>query len=138
MRIANQKAMQFKQGYIGPAHILLGLLNEESEDALKLLAAVGIDRQISRAAVAELARIRSERAATEALASMRAPKVRAKYVIERALDENRDLGQGQIGVGHILLGLLRSDDKELTQILTCQGVTLEKTRTAIRTLLSPE
>jgi ATP-dependent Clp protease ATP-binding subunit ClpC len=134
MRIANQQAMRFRQDYIGPEHVLLGLCEVESEDASKLLATIGIDVQKLRAAVEELAWIRSEKAAVEALASISAPKGLRK-VIENAMDETRELGHDDVGVGHILLGLLRFDDQEVNQIVTREGVTLDTARTAIHDLL---
>jgi ATP-dependent Clp protease ATP-binding subunit ClpC len=134
MRIANQQAMRFQQDYIGPEHVLLGLFEVESEDASKLLATLSVNLQKSREAVEELARIRSEKAAVEAIGSIPAPKG-LKKIIENAMDETRDLGNNDVDIGHILLGLLRFEDQELTQILTRQGVTLEAARTAIQNLL---
>jgi DNA-binding transcriptional regulator YhcF (GntR family) len=57
---------------------------------------------------------------------------RAKKVLEFAIAEARDPKPGPVSGEHMLLGLLREEKGIAAQVLTSLGVTLERTRAAIR------
>jgi len=60
---------------------------------------------------------------------------RAKKVLELAMIEARQLGQGYIGTEHILLGLIREGEGIAAQVLTGLGADAEKVRSEVTGLL---
>lgn len=60
---------------------------------------------------------------------------RAKKVLELSMREARDLGHSYVGSEHLLLGLVAEEKGIAAQILMAAGVTLDVTRSAIRTIL---
>ena len=59
----------------------------------------------------------------------------AKRVIESALAEARSLGHNYVGTEHLLLGLLQDSDSQAARLLAMRGLTLEKVRQAVLSIL---
>jgi len=55
----------------------------------------------------------------------------ARTVVVRAEEEAKELGHGQVGTEHLLLGVLRAEGETAAQILKRLGVELEPTRAGI-------
>ncbi len=55
----------------------------------------------------------------------------ARAVVVRAQEEAKELGHGQIGTEHVLLGLLHAKDETAARVLKRLGVELEPTRAEI-------
>ncbi|MBI5369544.1 MAG: ATP-dependent Clp protease ATP-binding subunit [Planctomycetes bacterium] len=132
MSIARQEAQRFNHEYIGTEHILLGLVQEGSGIAAKVLKNLDVD----------LKKIRQE---VEKLIPHGPPTVtmgqlpftpRAKRVLELAQEEANNLGHDYIGTEHLLLGLLRENEGVAAQVLMNLGMKLEDVREEVLEVLN--
>ncbi len=74
VELANQEADRLQHNYLGPEHVLVGILRQDSSRAARVLRAHGLDLEAARAAVNRLVDQgilpRPERSDTELLASL--------------------------------------------------------------------
>jgi ATP-dependent Clp protease ATP-binding subunit ClpA len=116
--LAQNEARDLRHDYIGPEHILLGLVDEGGGVAAKALEAVGI----SAAAVRENVVAAVGQGEAELSAGGHIPFTeQTKQVLELSLRESLQLGCNYIGTEHILLGLLRQPDSTAARVLTDLG-----------------
>ncbi len=120
---AQEEAKRLGHGYIDTEHILLGIVDDESGMAAKVLANLGVPLAKVRAAV-EFVVGKGERRATGEISL--AP--RAKRAIEIAVDEARRLNSSYIGSEHLLLGLLGGKEGVACNVLENFGITLDRAR----------
>jgi ATP-dependent Clp protease ATP-binding subunit ClpC len=128
--LAQQVAAQHSHDYVGTEHLLLGVVQEGGNLALKVLTALDIEPDD----------LLSELVASLGPASKRirdpAPFTRlAKKALELAATEARALGHNYIGCEHLLLGVLATEDGLASQVLRRMGVELHTTRRAVITAL---
>jgi len=121
---AQGEAQRLGHNYIDTEHLLLGLTQQESGVASKVLANLGISQIKVQSAVEFLIGKGQKPSTTDEVGL--AP--RAKKVIEFAIDEARRLNASYIGAEHILLGLLRENEGIAHTVLENLGVTLDKAR----------
>ncbi len=124
LALAQDEAIRFNHNYMGPEHLLLGLVREGEGVAARALDALGIDMMKIRKGV-ELAVGRGDATTSPSEITL---SPRTKKLIELAVDESRKLGHSHVGTEHLLLGLIRDDGSMACEILKAQGVTLEKIR----------
>ena len=110
--LAQEEARALKHVRMGTEHILLGLLREEHGLAARLLGALEITVDDTRAHVVRLAGPGKETAAGHI-----AFTPQAKNALERARAEAISLEHTYIGTEHILLGLMRQEDGIAARIL---------------------
>lgn len=115
--------------YVGPEHLLLGLVREPKNDAAEVLERLGVPIKELRTAVER--ELSNEPKQIEDVKGL-TPAV--KRVIEFAYDESKRLTQNFIGTEHLLLGLIRQTDSIAAKALGNFGVDLEKTREMLREL----
>ncbi|MFC2033274.1 ATP-dependent Clp protease ATP-binding subunit [Chloroflexota bacterium] len=123
LTMAQEEARNLNHNYIGTEHILLGLVREEEGVASKVLTNLGVGVGKVRSAV-EFIIGRGEKPATGETGLT----LRAKKVIELAIDEARQLGHSYIGTEHLLLGLLREAEGVASSVLDSFSITLERAR----------
>lgn len=121
---AQGAAQRLGHNYIDTEHLLLGVAQQESGVASKVLVNLGIPPNKVQPAVEFLVGKGQKPSTTEEVGL--AP--RAKKVIEFAIDEARRFNASYIGAEHILLGLLREKEGIAYNVLENLGVTLEKAR----------
>jgi len=121
LTFAQEEAQHLNHNYIGTEHILLGLVREEEGVAARVLSSLGANLGKIRSAV-EFIIGRGEKQAT----SETGLTIRAKKVIELAIDEARNLGHNYIGTEHLLLGLLREGEGVAAGVLDSFGITIER------------
>lgn len=116
--LAQDEAEKHHQGYIGPEHLLLGLLRVTGGFAATVLPGLGID------ATAVEARIQSpaEKPVTQRLV----PTSRTKRVLEAAFRLANDWQHQCVGTGHLLLGLVAEADGAAAAVFEEKGATHEK------------
>ena len=131
LTMAQEEARNLNHSYIGTEHVLLGLVREEEGVAAKVLANLGVGLGKVRSAV-EFIIGRGEKPATGETGLT----MRAKKVIELAIDEARQLGHSYIGTEHLLLGLLREAEGVASSVLDSFGITLERARAEVIHVLS--
>lgn len=123
LKKASQEAKRFNHEYIGPEHLLLGLLSVDC-CAAELLRKLNVDpaavrRRVEETLVAE----------PDVVSLGNLPWTpRARKVEEHALQEARANGQPFAGTEHILLGLVREHESLTCKILMDAGVTVQAVR----------
>lgn len=140
-------ATEHAKGRLGTEHLLLGVIDEGTNLALKVLTSLDV----------EPADVRSELLASMEAGSGRAPGSGSgssgggrtgaapgdtpftplyKEALEAATKEALTFGHNYIGCEHLLLGVLATEDGLGSQVLRRMGVELRTTRRAVVTALS--
>jgi ATP-dependent Clp protease ATP-binding subunit ClpA len=124
LALAQDEAIRFNHNYIGPEHLLLGLIREGEGVAARVLDQLGVQLSKVRMQVEFLI----GRGGSGATPSTITLHPRTKKVIELAIDEAKKLGHSHVGTEHLLLGLVRETGTVASQALESLGVSLEKVR----------
>ncbi len=119
---AQKEAEQARHSYIGTEHLLLGLLQVDSE-ARQLLHRLGADEEKVRAAIQSVLG-RSERIVIQQII----PTSRVKKVIELSFDTARREGAANVTPLHLLIGLLEEGEGVAAHVLKDLGVNLDAVR----------
>jgi ATP-dependent Clp protease ATP-binding subunit ClpA len=124
LALAQDEAIRLNHNYIGPEHLLLGLVREGEGVAARVLDSLGLQLSTVREQV--------ERKIGRGDSGMSPSEItlhpRTKKVVELALEEARKLEHHQVGTEHVLLGLVRDDGSVAAEVLQSLGVSLEKIR----------
>src|SRR6201746_1347367 len=129
--LAQEEARTLKHNYIGPEHILLGLLREEEGLAARVLESLDITVERVRAQVVRIV------GSGEEVTSGQIPFTpRAKKVLELAPREGPSPGHNYNGTGPILLGLVRENEGVAARILLDFDADSEKIRNEVIRMLS--
>src|SRR2546430_15897267 len=131
LTLAQEEAQRFNHNYIGPEHLLLGLIRGQDGVAAKVLANLGVELNKVRSAV-EFIIGRGDRAVLGEIGLT----PRAKKVIQLAVDEARRINHHYIGTEHLLLGLVREGEGIAAGVLESLGVNLERVRAETTRILS--
>lgn len=161
VKLAVEETIALGHGYLGPEHLLLGLLREGGGVGSHLLRARGMTADAVRAdprlqagrfdaerlAVLGIdldeVRRRTEEAFGPGALDRRRPTTgsrrpgafqftaEAKRVLELSLREAQDLRHGYIGTEHVLLALVRSDTAPVAALLAERGVTYTGVRAEV-------
>jgi len=134
LALAQDEAIRFNHNYMGPEHLLLGLVREGEGVAARVLNRLGVELSTVRREV-EKTIGRGESTASPSEITL---IPRAKKVIELAIDEARLLGHNHVGTEHLLLGLARDDGSIASTILKSQGATPEKIRAQVIATLASD
>ena len=132
--LAQDEARQMGHGSVGTEHLLLGLVDQSEGIATQALVSVGISEEAVRDKVIETV------GPVDGSENSYPPfSPRAKKVLELSLREAIQLGQSDIGPGHLLLGLLREGEGTGVQVLVSLGADLAQLRqNAIQLLVVEE
>jgi ATP-dependent Clp protease ATP-binding subunit ClpA len=135
LALAQDEAIRFNHNYIGPEHLLLGLVREGEGVAGQVLAGLGVDLSRARREVESLIG-RGESTASPSEITL---IPRTKKIIELAIDEARILGHGHVGTEHLLLGMVRDGSgTNAGAILKALGVDVERLRARVVAMISGE
>jgi prophage maintenance system killer protein len=129
--LAQDEARELGQGFVGPGHLLLGLLAEGEGVAAVVLESLGISLEEARERGEEIA---GRGQGTPAGRIPFTPP--AKRVLERALRESLQLGHDYIGTEHLLLSLLAGGDDITAQVLAGRGADYDLVRERVVALLT--
>lgn len=153
VQLARAHAEDLGRGVLGTEHLLLGVIDEGGNLALKVLAGLEVEPADVRSellASAAAAGSPSASAASSAgegddgesldpspadVAGDLAFTPPAKQAFEATTKEALTLGHNYIGCEHLLLGLLATEDGLASQVLRRMGVELRTTRMAVVTAL---
>jgi ATP-dependent Clp protease ATP-binding subunit ClpA len=129
LQSAREAANALGNDYVGPEHMLLGLIREREGNAVDALNACDVDLAALQSTLEDAVRARGtpRRAIGPDLPYTRY----AKRVLERAMQAARDLDSQHVGTEHLLLGLLADDESEARRLLHVAGVTVERIRTHV-------
>jgi ATP-dependent Clp protease ATP-binding subunit ClpA len=124
--LAQEEARMLNHNYIGTEHLLLGLLHEGQGSAARTLTAMDVTLGAARdQVVAIIGRGQQQ------LSGHIPFTPRAKKSLELSLREALQLGDGYIGTGHLLLGLIRQGDNMAVKILGTLGTDLNDLRARV-------
>jgi ATP-dependent Clp protease ATP-binding subunit ClpA len=131
LALAERMAHDAPAGQVGTEHLLLGVIDEGGNVALRVLDTLDVEPADLRA---------------ELVGSMPPPgppvdgRVQfgplAKQVLALTATEARSLGHNYVGCEHLLLGLLGTEDGIASQVMRRIGLELRTTRRAVITTLS--
>ena len=124
--LAQEEARMLNHNYIGTEHLLLGLLHEGRGTAAQVLTAMDITLPAARDQVVAIV------GRGQAQPSGHIPFTpRAKKSLELSLREALQLGDGYIGTGHLLLGLIHQGDNMALKMLDKLGADLKDLRARV-------
>jgi ATP-dependent Clp protease ATP-binding subunit ClpA len=124
MALANAEAGKLNHDYLGPAHLMLGLIAEGECVATEALRVLEVDL----AQVRDQVRAQVGSGNGEASVSRRAHSKELKQVISLAIDEARKFQHRYVGTEHLILGLLAHQESIPSMVLQAQGVDLDRLR----------
>jgi ATP-dependent Clp protease ATP-binding subunit ClpC len=110
LSFAQEEAMRFKHTFIGAEHLLLGLIRVPECTACQVLMQMNVDLQVMHQIVE-----RTMRYGDKNLAGNICLAPRGKRVMELAVDEARLMQHHIIGTEHILLGIIREGEDDVTE-----------------------
>lgn len=123
--LANQEAQRFNHEYVGTEHVLLGLVKEGSGVAANVLRNLEVDLRTVRLETEKLI----SPGPTEVLMGRLPHTPNVKRACEFAVQEAQGLKHNYVGTEHVLLGLIRCDERAVSSVvLKALGVTPEKVR----------
>jgi ATP-dependent Clp protease ATP-binding subunit ClpC len=128
---AQSQAKAHAHGYVGTEHVLLGILDEGGNLAVKVLEALEIEADDLRA---ELEASMGPPGAKSAKRARFTPV--AKAALGTAVQEALRMGHNYIGCEHLLLALVAEEEGLASQVLRRMGVELRTTRMAVTAELS--
>ena len=134
LQIAREEAARLHHEYVGPEHILLGLIRDGEGVATRVLTGLNVDLEALRQKIEDTVKPGAAGAAGPDLPYTS----RAKRILELAMSEARQLDHAYVGTEHLLLGVLHEGASAAAQVLTGAGVSLEKARAETLRLLSTE
>src|SRR4051812_14535563 len=114
--LAEKAAQDTPHNYIGTEHLLLGILDEDGNLTLKVLASLDIEVDDLRAEL-----VGSMGPATEPGADNLPFTPLLKSSLEAAARESLSMGHNYIGCEHLLLGLLATEDGLASKVLRRMG-----------------
>ncbi len=122
MNLARESAIDFGHTYIGTEHLLMGLLQEGTGVAAKLLENYGVD-------VDRVVELVGELIAPASSVHVMEPSgytPRAKRVLNNSYQEAMRQHSALIGTEHILISIIREGDCAATRLLNTMNVNLRK------------
>jgi ATP-dependent Clp protease ATP-binding subunit ClpC len=130
VELSEQGARAIPHDFVGTEHLLLGVIDEGNNLALKVLAALEIEPSDLRAEV-----VASMPGATTRVGGRIPFTPLAKRALELTVTEAQCLAHNYVGCEHLLLGLLSTEDGLASHVLQRMGLELRTTRRAVITAL---
>jgi ATP-dependent Clp protease ATP-binding subunit ClpA len=127
LSLAQGAARASKHSHVGTEHVLIGILDEGGNLAVKVLANLDVEAND----------LRAELRASVGTASEGAPAghlpftPQSKRALELTAKEALRLGHNYIGSEHLLLGLLATEEGGASKVLRRMGIELHTTRLAV-------
>ncbi|MDS1030382.1 ATP-dependent Clp protease ATP-binding subunit [Bacillota bacterium LX-D] len=129
IKIAKEEAQELGHPAIGTEHLLLGLIKEGEGVGARALKSLNINIDDIRNEITQLLGKSSSSTADISFTP------RAKRVLELSLIEARKMGVNYVGTEHLLLGILREGEGVAARVLAKFGITAEKIRNQVMSLL---
>jgi ATP-dependent Clp protease ATP-binding subunit ClpA len=126
IELAQGAAREVPHDHVDTEHLLLGVIDEGSNLALKVLASLDIEAGDLRAEL-----VASMPAATTRVGGHIPFSPLAKRSLELTVTEAQCLGHNYVGCEHLFLGLLSTEDGLASQVLRRMGAELRTTRRAV-------
>lgn len=121
IRLAEESADRLSHGSVGTEHLLLGLLEEGTGVAARVLSECGVDKEKVRELMKELI---SGSTSLKTKGEHWTP--RAERVLENSYHEAVRFKAPLVGTEHLLIAMIRENDCVATRILNTMGVSVQK------------
>ncbi len=121
---AKEEAGRLKHDYVGPEHILLGLIRGGSGVAIGVMKNMGVSLTKLKKEVESMLSPGTGTVQIEDLSFT--PK--AKKALELAIEEANKMGHGYVGTEHLLLGIVKEGESAASKVLGSFGITLDHAR----------
>lgn len=131
--IAQEEATRLGHTYVGPEHILLGIIKDKQNIAARTLSNFSISTESLKNAIEQLI----PRGETLNIKD-KTFTPRAKSVLEIAYEEARIWGHSYIGTEHLLIALIRVGEGIPATILFNAGLTVDRVRKRISQAIGSE
>lgn len=127
--LAEKEARYYSHQAVGTEHLLLGLIQETSGIAGKVLRELDVTMESIRDEIEQFTtfQVKEEGAPKQPLQY----SPRAHEIVTFAADEARKMQRKTVGTEHLLLGLLRNEEILASQILQNIGIDLPTARAAV-------
>jgi ATP-dependent Clp protease ATP-binding subunit ClpC len=125
MSLAQDAAHSAKHSHVGTEHVLIGIVDEGNNLAVKVLADLDVEADDLRAELRE-----SMGPATKGKGHLPFTPL-SKRALELTAKEALRLGHNYIGSEHLLLGLLATEEGLASKVLRRMGIELHTTRLAV-------
>jgi ATP-dependent Clp protease ATP-binding subunit ClpA len=132
LALANLEAGRLNHRFLAPEHLLLGLIAEGECVATEALRVLAVDLEKVRQ---EIQRQMKAGDAGDAV-GLRPQTKETRHVIELAIRQARGFGHRYVGTEHLVLALLEFSDGLPSRILKAQGISAEKLREKVLSMLS--
>jgi ATP-dependent Clp protease ATP-binding subunit ClpC len=133
---AREEAHRRHHEYVGPEHLLLGLLAEDDALVMDVLENLGAKSIEIRTALDHM--VEDGQPTTRGRIPDLPYTARARVVLDQAIAVAHEFGDGYVGTQHLLLGLVRERQGIAAQALASAGLTEPKLRREIVRLLQGE
>ncbi len=116
-----QEAERLGNTYVGPEHLLLGLIREGSSRAMEILQKMDVDVESVKRKIESLVRTDQEPTGNEI------PLLKSTEKIKKIMElEARSLGADSADAEHLLLAILKDKNNLAVDILSVENVTYER------------
>lgn len=129
--LAQGKAEELNHIYVDTEHILYALMQDGESFAVKVVQGLGVETDALLRSLKDLFVVEARKGKSREIAFTPS----SKRVLELAFEEARALNHAHIGTEHLLLGLIRENEGVAARLLKEKGLTIEKTRTQVISLL---
>lgn len=121
---SREEAIRLGHDYIGPEHMLLGMLKDSDSDAMRMLSDMGVDLAHLKRAIET-----ATRGTTSTINLKNLPLTRqAEKVLKITRLEAKLLKSEIINPEHLLLSIMREENNVAAQLLTRYGITYDTVR----------
>lgn len=127
--LAEKEARYYSHQAVGTEHLLLGLIQETSGIAGKVLRELDVTMESIRDEIEQFTIFQAKEEGASKQPLQYSP--RAHEIVTFAADEARKMQRKTVGTEHLLLGLLRNEDILASQILQNIGIDLPTARAAV-------
>lgn len=127
--LAEKEARYYSHQAVGTEHLLLGLIQETSGIAGKVLRELDVTMESIRDEIEQFTTFQAKEEGASKQPLQYLP--RAHEIVTFAADEARKMQRKTVGTEHLLLGLLRNEDILASQILQNIGIDLPTARAAV-------
>lgn len=116
-----QEAERLGNAYVGPEHLLLGLIRENNNHAVALMLQLGVDVNNAKQRIEAMVRTENEPAGTDI------PMLKSTEKIKKIMElEARSMAAEAADTEHLLLAILKDRNNLAVDVLNADNLTYEK------------
>jgi len=131
LRYSREEAIRLQNNYIGPEHIMLGILRDGENEASRTLSSVcEVDLAALKESIEQEVKVTHGTASTDD--SELALDSKSRSLLQLCVLESRLMRSNQIDVEHLLLAMLKQKNNIPATLLTAQNISYSQLYKAIK------